>query len=105
MSRCLKCTNTGVRIWPITQIDDETLEQAWPTGYNALAWPGSEGNAAQRYALSYLNLQTHNFHLANSYIICEKLLASQLRMRTKKLHLGTVQIRIGWLECPIRQSG
>ena len=27
MSRCLKCTKTRVRIWPLNQIDDETLGQ------------------------------------------------------------------------------
>ena len=69
MSRCLKCTNTGVRIWPITQIDDETLEQAWPTGYNALAWPGSEGNAAQRLLLCSVVLKPTHTKLSPGKIL------------------------------------
>ena len=69
MSRCLKCTNTGVRIWPLTQIDDETLEQAWPTSYNALAWPGSEGNAAQRLLLCSVVLKPTHTKLSPGKIL------------------------------------
>ena len=57
-----------VRIWPLTQIDDETLEQAWLTSCNALAWPSlvvrEMPHGGCSYALSYLNLYTHKFHLA-----------------------------------------